>query len=73
MDIKALAWGLKMPLKQSLSWSTISENIEKLIAEGYPRPQAIAIALERVGKSPDKTSHNLSSNYYISWNEGKKN
>lgn len=39
-----------MPLKKGSSNETVSENIKKLIAEGYPKEQAIAIALERAGK-----------------------
>jgi uncharacterized protein YoaH (UPF0181 family) len=36
-----------VPLKKGSSQSTISQNIRKLMAEGYSREQAIAIALNQ--------------------------
>lgn len=36
-----------MPLIDGSSQAVISENIKKLIAEGYPKAQAIAIAKQR--------------------------
>jgi len=40
-----------MPLKKGKSDKVVSSNIKKLMAEGYPRAQSIAISLESAGKS----------------------
>jgi hypothetical protein len=40
-----------MPLKPGSSEDIISDNISKLIDEGHPQKQAIAIALKNAGKS----------------------
>ena len=40
-----------MPLKKGSSESIISANIAELIRSGYPRRQAVAIAMENAGKS----------------------
>jgi len=40
-----------MPLKKGTSDEVISDNISKLMEEGYPQRQAIAMALRSAGKS----------------------
>lgn len=43
-----------MPLKRGYSQKTLSDNIRKLISEGYSRKQAIAIALNEQRKAKGK-------------------
>lgn len=40
-----------MPLKEGSSNETVGKNISELEASGHPHKQAVAIALEKAGKS----------------------
>lgn len=46
-----------MPLKRGSSRKVVSENISKLVHEGYPQKQAEAIALEEARRSARSKSH----------------
>lgn len=43
-----------MPLKRGSSNKTVSANVRKLMDEGRPQKQAVAIALRKAGKGKGK-------------------
>jgi hypothetical protein len=44
-----------MPLKKGKSDETLADNIKKLIDEGYPQKQAVAIAYKEAKRAKPKT------------------
>lgn len=43
-----------MPLKKGSSKKTVSSNVAELRRSGYPEKQAVAIAMNKAGKSNKK-------------------
>ena len=45
---------ISMPLKKGSGDDVVSANIKKLMSEGYPQKQAVAIALNKANKNDSK-------------------
>ncbi len=49
-----------MPLKKGKSNKTVSDNIMELMHNDYPQDQAVAISLNKAGRSKKKRSKKVS-------------
>jgi hypothetical protein len=52
-----------MPLKVGSSDETVQANIRKLIKEGKPQDQAVAIALDKAGRSKNEAANFMRDDY----------
>lgn len=55
-----MIYGGDMPLKKGSSKKVIGENIAELIRSGRPKAQAVAIAMDKAGKSKRGNKHGKS-------------
>lgn len=53
-----------MPLKRGKSPKTISSNIARLVREGYPEKQAVAIAFKFSGERPSKETRMIAKIFF---------